>query len=148
MHMYTLRSGDVALVAATAKTVLALITGATRRAKVKELTIAFSSTTQTDAPVLVELVQFDTDGTGTAATPVAVDRADPAAIATAKSNYTAEPTVNPAVLWETRMTPIGGTLILQTPLGDEFKFSLSKTYALRMTAPQAQTARVVLKFEE
>ena len=148
MHLYTLRSGDVALVAATAKTVLSLITGATRRAKLKELTLAFSSVTSTDVPVLIELVQFDTDGTGTTVTPAAVDRADPAAISTAKSDYSAEPTTNPVVLWETRMTPIGGTLILQTPLGDEFKFLVSKTHALRITAPQGQTVRAVLKIEE
>lgn len=137
----------VSVTAATAKTVLSIITGATRRARVKELFVGASSVTSTDAPMLVELVQFDTDGTGTSQTPVPLDAAEPAAICTSKVNYSAEPTTN-AVVKKHWLVPPSGSLILQNPLGEEEVLPVSKTLALRVTAPQSQSVRANLKFAE
>lgn len=149
MHIYDVTTAaDVSLVAATAKTVLAFINGATRRSRVLEIQIGGFSVTQTDQPVLIELVRFTTDGTGTAATPVARDPGNPASIGTAKYTYTIEPTV-PTVLFSTRLSPIGGTLFI--PMSpDRFPVCpISNLIALRLTAAQNQSGvRASLCVEE
>lgn len=137
----------VAVTAATAKTVLSIITGATRRIRIKELTVGASSVTSTHAPMLVELVQFDTDGTGTSNTAIVpLDPAETAAISTSKHTYTAEPTT-PVVKKHWRVPP-SGTLILQNPLGEEEVLAVSKVMGLRITAPDNQTVNANLKFAE
>jgi hypothetical protein len=89
--------------------------------------------------VLVELVQFTTDGTGTAVTPAACDPGNPAAIGTAKHNYSAEPTTA-TVRWTTRCTPQqGGTIVYQIPQTRERVGPVSNLMALRLTAAQAQS---------
>jgi hypothetical protein len=151
MHLYDIiTAADVSLAAATAKSVLAWINGATRRSRVLEITIGFNSQTSTDAAVLIELVQFDTDGTGTSVTPAACEPGNPAAIGTAKYNYSAEPTTNPVVRWTTRCTPQqGGTLVYQVPMTRERACPVSKLTALRLTAAQVQSGvRATMQVEE
>lgn len=144
----TQTSADVSLTAATAKSVVSLITTSGRRARIKEIMCGFKSVTSTDVPVLVELVQHDTDGTGTAVTPVALDPADSgASVTTSKVNYTAEPSTN-IVVRKHWLIPPSNSLILQNPPGEEDVIPVSKTATIRCTAPQAQSARAYLKFNE
>lgn len=139
---------DVALAGATAKSILSLITTAGRRARIKEIFVGFKSVTSSDAPVLVELVQHDTDGTGTAVTPQPLDPADSgAAVTTSKHTYSAEPTVN-IVVRKHWLVPPSGSFVIQNPLGEEDIVPVSKTFTLRCTAPQAQNARAYFKFAE
>lgn len=141
-------TSDVALTATTAKTVISVITTANRRARIKEIFIGFKSVTSTDAPVLVEEVQADTDGTGTSETPRALDPADAgAAVTTSKRDYSAEPTTNITVrkLW---LVPPSGSFIIQNPLGEEDVIPVSKLGYIRATAPQNQSARAYIKFNE
>lgn len=151
MHKYSISTAaDRSLTATTAKTILAVITGATRRARIFRFEIGFGSTTNTDAAVLYEIVRFTgADGTGTAVTPVALDPANPAAIATAKENYTAEP-ASAVVLSTGKLTPQpGGTLIVPFEPGVEPTAAISTEIGLRLTAPQNQTTvRATLYFEE
>ena len=97
--------------------------------------------------MLVELVQFDTDGTGTSNTPSADDPAEPAALCSSKYAYTVEPTTNVAVK-DSWLVPPSGTLILQAAELREIRVPVSKVLGLRVTAPQAQTARASIKFRE
>jgi hypothetical protein len=150
MHIYDIiTAADVSLVAATAKTVLAWINGATRRSRVLEINCGFNSQTSTDAAVLLELVRYTTDGTGTAVTPAASDTGNPAAIGTAKYNYSAEPTT-PTVVWVQRITPQqGGTLVYQIPMTRERFCPISNLIGLRMTSAQAQSGvRATMQVEE
>lgn len=148
MHLYTLApAADVSLVAATAKTVVQLVTGATRRAKITGLELGFTSTTSTDGPVLVQLMLQTTAGTMSALTPRVLDQSDPAAISTAQSNASAEPTAS-TVFYEWRITPIGGQLIRLWPFGFEFVMNVSSKVGIVMTAPQNQTTRLTLTFQE
>jgi hypothetical protein len=138
------------LSAATAKTILAIITGATRRARIFRIELGFGSTTNTDAAVLYEIVRFTgADGTGTSVTPVALDPANPAAISTAKENYSAEPST-PVVLSTGKITPQpGGTLIIPFEPGVEPTAAVSTELGLRLTSPAAQsTVRATIYFEE
>jgi hypothetical protein len=147
-HIYTVNNAaDVALVAATAKTVIQLVTGATRKIWIKEMAIGFKSVTATDVPVLVQLVRQSTAGTMTANTPAPDVEGHPAAISTAQEAATAEPTSG-VVVKEWLITPIGGQLVYQLPLGDEVEMAVSSKLGLLVTAPQAQSCRAYIKFNE
>jgi hypothetical protein len=89
MPDYTLTSGDV--VGAALKTIAAVLTPATRRAKLKKVIIG-SSGAPADNAAKFQVRRITTDGTGTAATPLPTDVAETAALCTAKVNYTVEPT--------------------------------------------------------
>jgi hypothetical protein len=150
MHIYDIiTAADVSLTAATAKTVLAWINGATRRSRVLEIHVGFNSQTSTDQAVLLELVRFTTDGTGTAVTPAACDPGNPAAIGTAKHSYTVEPTTA-TVVFVDRITPQqGGTIIIQIPMTRERVCPVSNLIALRLTAANAQSGvRASMQVEE
>lgn len=150
MHIYTTTTtSDVSLVAATAKTVLSWINGATRRSRILEVQLGFNSQTSTDGAVLIEVVRFTTDGTGSAVTPVALDPGNPAAIGTSKFNYSAEPTT-PTVLHTDRITPQqGGTLIWQLPMTREIVTAVSNLVGIRLTAAQNQSGvRCTMTVEE
>lgn len=134
MHIYDIgTTADISLTAGTAKTVLAWINGSTRRCRVLSIMIGGASVTQADPPMLVELVRFTTDGTGTSVTPVAADPGNPAAIGTAKCNYTVEPTTATAA-FPIRLSPIGNTLLWEIPPGRERVNPVSNLIALRLTA--------------
>lgn len=148
MHVYRVLSTDQSLTATTAKTIVQLVTGATRRAKILTLELAFSSVTSTEAPVLAELVLQTTAGTMSAATPVAADQADPAAICTAQITATVEPTTT-TILWAERLTPVGGTAVWVFPKDEQITMLVSTRVGLRLTAPANQSSiRAVLTFQE
>jgi hypothetical protein len=140
MHIYETGTGDISLVAATAKTVLSWINGATRRSRLLEVQIGFNSQTSTDQAVLLEVVRWTTDGTGSAVTPVALDPGNPAAIGTSKHNYTVEPTTPTDRRPGQRITPQqGGTLIWQLPMTREILCAVSEPDRHRLTAPNNQS---------
>ena len=140
MPSYIVSTPSETLTAATAKTVLAVIAGATRRIKVKRIQLAGSSVTATDAAVLIELAisNQSTAGTNTSVTPGKLDQGETAAIATAARTYTAEPTVY-TVLDNFRMSPIGNTYLWEMPPGREIFLAISTTFGIRCTAPATQT---------
>lgn len=150
MHQYVISpDADIALSAATAKTVAQLITPSTRRCGVVEIILSFKSVTASDVPVLVRLQRQTTAGTATATTPGTVDNADPAPLCTASFNASAEPTSAsevPGKQW--LQTPVGGLLVLQVPLGNESKLAVSSRYGLIVTAPQAQNCRLSWTYQE
>lgn len=148
MHKYNIMSGDISLVAATAKTAIQVITPATRKAKIEQITVSFASVTSTHTPVLVELLLQTTAGTVTAATPAPLTASDPAALCTAGVNATAEPTAS-TVLRAFRVTPIGGTAIIFLPPGQEIEMSISTRVGVRLTAADAQSSvRVEVQIQE
>lgn len=149
MHQYQTTATAVSLTAATAKTVIMISAPSSRRGKVKELAVGFSSTNTAHAPVLVRLMRATTAGTaGSSATPAPIDPADPAALFTAGVNYSAEPTLTDTVAGPFRITPVGGQLIYPIPLGDEVFIATSGRVALVCTAPDGQTVDAYIKHEE
>lgn len=139
MHRYTTLSDAASLAAATAETLLQLVTPSSRRAKVVGLSLGFSSVTASDVPVLVELLLQTTAGTASAATPVADDQADPAALCTAQKTFTVEPTPS-TVLRRMLLTPVGGLILVDLEAMDKVvEMLVSTRVGLRVTAPQAQT---------
>jgi hypothetical protein len=80
----------MALIAAD--TVLSVIAATTVRPRVYDIMLS-SPSAPNDYSAEFYLQRFSADGTGTAVTPQPLDFADPAATATSKHTYTAEPTL-------------------------------------------------------
>lgn len=149
MPKYTIKPATVVgLSAGVAKTVLSIITPATRRAWIRRLTLGGLSVTSTDVPGTIEFVQFDSDGTGTAVTPTALDRAETAALCTAKSHYTVEPSTNPVVISLFPLSPQGNTAEKAFDLLSPLVMPISKILGVRITMPQAQSFWPELEYEE
>jgi hypothetical protein len=87
-------TGSQATVSGSYKTVLDVFatTGALRRGKVYDVLIGTNGT-PADNYLQWDISRMTADGTGTAVTPQPLDPADVAALATAKNNYSAEPTI-------------------------------------------------------
>ena len=151
MHIYTIKSGDYSGLSA-ARTILQLVTGSTRRAKILEIGVSGGSVTATDAPVLIELGTETSAGTSSGTTPASDDADDPVAISTALNNFSStEPTGFAAVSsgpW--RLTPIGGVLVYTFQPGQEFVMAVSTRFAIRVTPPASLSTALngYIKFQE
>lgn len=136
----------VALVAATAKSVLSVIAPAQFGVDLKKIRLGFDGVTASAIPVLVELVAFTTDGTGTSGTVNQVYGRSITAGFTSKYNYSVEPTTATVVdRWS--LTPNGGLVIYDWPLGDTPDTAVSNLFALRLTAPAAVNVNASMWFE-
>lgn len=142
-----------ALSSATAKTLVNIISATNDAPLITELGVSFDGVTASATPVLVELC-YSTQGAagtpGASPTPTLL-RGKGAAASTAGIDYSAEPTtITPFKHW--LVTPNGGLLVIQFPLGREAQADQSggtnKAICLRCTAPAAVNARAYIEFEE
>lgn len=138
----------VALVAATAKTVLAVTAPATFGCDLRGFSVGFDGVTASAVPVVIELCYstFATAGTNTARTVVQNAGRVITAGFTAASNYTVEPTVL-TVLREFLLTPNGGLVIVEFAPDKSWDSAVSQGFALRLTASAAVNVRASLDFE-
>lgn len=100
MPKSSIKTAEIALVAATAKTVLQITAAANRKVKVASWGISFDGIVVTEEPVLVELIRSTTAGTGSASPPTGTKLDDDEAGSigyTAAHNFTAEPTMGDIV---------------------------------------------------
>ena len=90
---FYMTTGEVSLVATTAKTVIEVTAAANHRAVIKKLHLWFKGTSVTEESVTVDLIRIGTTGTGSAGTPT---KRDPDMSETLqvdfKYNFTVEPT--------------------------------------------------------
>lgn len=145
---YTVETnGDIALVAATAKTILSIVGGVFR---VVEFSVSFDGTSVTAEPVTVELCYSDetSAGTSTAHTIQQIRGPTRTVQASGKRNFTAEPTVL-TVRKRWLIHPQSG-LTIPSPLGRECEQISGATDAivLRCTAPAAVNVQSYMEFEE
>lgn len=148
---YVITSGSVSLVAATLKYVLGVQAGTEFGVDLKKIHIGFNGTDATDAPVLVELcaVTFATNAPGTnstSATPVQAYGRHAATGFLAASNWTSAPTVV-TVMQEVLLSPNGGLIMYDWPLGDTPDSPLNQGFAIRCTAADAVSVRAAAWFE-
>jgi hypothetical protein len=144
--IYTASADDVALAAATAKTVLQIAAPATLRGRIRELQVSLDGVTAANAPGLVELLTQTTAGTMTATTPAPHDPAAPASLVTAAFNATVEPTAG-TVLKRWRLTPVGGLFLIPFPLVEEQPvLAASGRIGVRLTYGAVVNANVSLTF--
>jgi hypothetical protein len=147
-------SSAVSLTAATAKTALMVITPSTFGGDLKKFRVSFTGVTATDAPALVELVTStnatnSTPGTGNTSETSNIVQVYGRSITTgftAFSASTSEPTVL-TVVERFTLTPTGGTLFYDFPLGDTPDWAVSAGIGLRITAAASVSARCSMWFE-
>ena len=143
----------VALVAATAKSVLTVIAPAQFGIDLTKIRLGFDGVTASAVPVLVEmcdntLATNSTVGTNntSAGTPTQNYGRTITAGFTGFYNSTAEPTVLTA--WDRwTLTPNGGLVIYDWPLGSTHDTAVSAGITLRLTAPAAVNANGAFWFE-
>jgi hypothetical protein len=147
---YTVNTGTVALVAATAKTVLNVIAPASFGIVLVGFEVSFDGVTAAAAPVLVEVGQCSQGGAGTPAgsppTPVQGRGQTIAHGCTISFNYSAEPTtIVPSYDWW--LDPYKGVFDRMWPLGRELEQTVSKGIVARLTAPAGVNCRVSMEWE-
>lgn len=147
MPAYITSTPSETLTAATPKTVLSIVAGATRRTRVVRMQLGGSSVTATDAAVLIEIIRTNQAGAGTSTgvTPTLVDALESAAISTSGRTYTAEPTTV-SVIDNLRLSPIGNTYLWELPPGRVLFQAVSTTFGLRLTSPATQTTNFASSF--
>lgn len=154
-RLYMARSGTsatnstaVALVAATTKTVVAVLGTAGTTIALNRARVAFNSVTAADAPALVEVGIITAIGTvGTSFTPVQLSGSTLASACSAGYNHSAEPTFNRII--ESTYVPVNnGVYEWWYPLGMEMQCDPSQGLAIRVTAPQAQSCYASLLYSE
>lgn len=143
--------GAVALSAATAKSILGVKAPSGNGIDLKKFKVGFNGTSASEAPVLIELcyATFATNSPGTNSTSVTPAQIYGRAItvgATAAKTWTTEPTVL-TVLQEWLLTPNGGLVFYDFPLGDTPDSAVSEGFVIRCTAPAAANVRASLEFE-
>lgn len=139
---YTASTGTAPFTSlATLQTVVAVVNAATDcGVQLKKYRIAFNGVTAANPPVTV---RFYTTGNTTAGTSTALTisqvsgRTFAIANITAAGGYTAEPTTKSYTGDEFLLTPNGGTVIYDFPLGDEPDMGATSTYGMEMTASVA-----------
>jgi hypothetical protein len=135
---------------ASTKTLVSVLASATRRAKLKQISVACTDT-PADATAIFRVCFITADGTGTAETTQAVDSADGAPSCTSKKNYTIEPTYASQNIWEEGLNQ-RVSMIWNAPFGGEFVTNLSGGtnlgIGLQMISGPALTYRATLQWEE
>ncbi len=146
-------SAAVALSAATAKTALMVICPSSFGIDLKKFEIEFDGVAPTAVPVLCEIV---TSTNATNSTPGTANTSESASIVqtsgraittgfTAFSASTSEPTVL-TVIRRFLLTPCGGAVMYDYPLGDSPDTAVSSGIGIRLTAPATVNARCGLTF--
>lgn len=146
--------GPVALSSGVAKTILGIKSGATTAnfgVDWLKYRIGFDGVTASAVPVLVQLcaATFATNAPGTNSTSVTVQVAGGRLAATgftAAKNWTTEPTVL-GVIDAFPLTPNGGTIMYDWPLGTSPDSPLGEGFVIRCTAPAAVNVHAAMWFE-
>jgi len=129
------------------KTVLQVIAPSNQRLKVGEFHISFKGTTNTDAPVLVEIARQSTAGTMSSLTLVKADEsADETLQATAQHTATAEPTET-AVVKSFEVHP-QGSYTWQATFGDELLVKGGTRLGIAVTASTSVSCVASMMLEE
>jgi hypothetical protein len=141
----------VALVAATAKTVIGVQSPAQFGCDLQGFAFAFDGVTAGNAPVTCELCRatFATNPPGTASTAITAQQEYGPTITpgfTAASAWTTEPTVL-VPIWRFQLDPNKGLIIYERPPGRSWDSPVSNGFALRMNAPNAVNVTPTAFFE-
>ncbi len=147
-RQYLVTTGSVALVAATAKTVIELPTSSTASLVVIGIEMSFSMTAA--GSCVAEWGTFATTGTGTSQTPLKYgsDQGVAANVGTVKVANSAEPGTFSAAGLPSWVIPLPGIYSVLYPAGREFFQPASVNRCLRLNSVGAGNVRVNLYFEQ
>lgn len=148
--IYTgITGGAVALSAATAKTILGAKAHANSGLLLSKFEVGFDGVTASAVPVLVELCYctFGANSPGTNSTSVTVAQKSGRVLTagfTMGKTWTTEPTTI-TVLEEFLLTPNGGTILYDVPLGKEPDSALGEGFVIRCNAPASVNVRASIE---
>jgi hypothetical protein len=125
--------GEIALVAATAKTILQLVAPAQQRIAVRAFSVSFDGTSGSAEPVQVDILRQTTAGTMSSATVVREDVGSETIQMTAQKTATAEPTAGD-VLRRYEVHPQAG-IEVKYGFDEELLIPGGGRLGLRVTAP-------------
>lgn len=139
-------TAEIALSAATAKTVLQIVAASNHCVKVKSWGVFFDGTSVTAEPVQVRLLRQTSAGTMSALTPVEKTITGVTLQTTAQHTATAEPTAG-NVLAAREVHPQAGYQEI-FPSGDEIIIGSEGRLGIECTAPASVNVRAEITFEE
>lgn len=145
-HASLTTSAEVALAAATAKTVLQLVAPANTILAVTGFSVSFDGISNTAEPVQVVLLRQTTAGTATSRTPLKTKDTSTTIQATGQENATAEPTAGD-ILKTFHIHPQAGALYPFT-FDEEIELAGGGKLGLRLTAPAIVNCLATINFEE
>lgn len=144
------QTAEIALVAATVKTVLQLTAPTNQRGLIQGWGVYFDGTSTTAEPVQVEVLRQTTAGTGAGSPPTAKIRKPAGAAETvqfaAAHNFSAEPTAGD-ILDAVEVHPQQGYEVI-FPEGEEIDVGGAGRIAIRCTAPAGVNVRAKFVHEE
>lgn len=139
----------IALVAATAKTVIQITAPTNQALKVKGFRVSFDGANSAAAPVTAEYGRPSSAGTFTAQTPVKKDSGRGETVQTTGGvNASAEPTWTSVGVGAFYLGAFNGLLREYFPFDNPIIVPGGTRFALRLTAAAAVNACVTLEFEE
>lgn len=140
------QTAEVALSAATAKTVIQLVAASNRMVKVTGWGVSFDGTSATAEPAQVEVMRQTSAGTMSALTPVKVGAFSDTLQTTAQHTATVEPTASD-VLDSMEVHPQAGYEKVLPP--DQYIWMAGGTrLGIKITAPAGVNCRCKIFFEE
>lgn len=146
--IYVVTKSNEALAAATAETIIQLVTPSTVRARLIEFGVFFDGVTSTAEPVDVALSRQTTAGTASAGTVSPLDAGAPTGLTTAQITFTVEPTTT-IELGRWMVHPQGGALVIKYDLWAEAPvMNVSTRLALICTAAAVVNVSAYMKFCE
>lgn len=154
----SITTGSVALVAATAQTVVQVIPAANQRVRVTEYELSFDGTNSANTPAQFRVMR---QTGGTFSTTLTTGAAGAAGIAklndlysvaetiqtSAKTASSAEPTYGEVLRWVT-VPVFGGTVVIPCPPGQEDYAPGGSKLGVVLTAPQGVNAYTTVRCEE
>lgn len=139
-------TAEIALTAATAKTVLQVVAPANQRLELKRWGVFFDGTSPTNEPVQVRLLRQTTAGTMTALTPVMLAAGSETVQSTAQHTATAEPTAG-NTLDVAEVHPQSGYEVV-IPFDQAIEVPGGGRLAIECTAPAAVNVRAKMMWIE
>ena len=137
---------EIALVGATAKTVLQLTAPANQRLKILGFGVFFDGIVATAEPVEIRVLRQTTAGTATSVTPRMISAGSETLQATANKNASAEPTAGDE-LDVLQVHPQSGYEVMFPP-GQELIIPGGGRIGIEVTAPVAVNCNAKMRYEE
>lgn len=147
MSLFSINVSGEALSASTAETIIQGVASGSKSVDLIRWGISFNGALVTDAPVLIELIRFTSNGTSSLFTPLKLDPASDAPLMTGRTSHTAEPTPSD-VLEKYYVSPAGGGLILQYAPDERIRVPINGRLGIRVLALNAVNVAAYLIFNE
>lgn len=147
MTQFSINVTEEALAAGGTETMLQVVASASKGLEIVRWGVSFNGVSPTDSPVRVEIRRLSSAGTSSAFVPLKIDPTSDAALATARTAHTAEPTTGD-LLEVYSVTPYGGLVTMQYAFDERIKVAASGRLGIRCLSAAAVNCSAYLIFNE